>query len=133
MSKEDIEAWNKSCVRDAKLFFNRLYIMGKEEDIKKVRVAIMADIEAEYQQFLMSAKEKNLILAMFNTVLNMIKHFNIDIDMLSEMMLKNSILLLGIAYMFTAFIPFGGEFIEMIIRYIVCILGGAYMYLYLKE
>lgn len=133
MTKEDVEAWHKSCVRDAQRYFNKMYIMGKDEDIKKIRVSIMNDIDAEFIQFVMMAKEKNIFLVMINSVFDILKQLDINIDLLSDIFLKNSFFLLCIGYMFTVFMPFGGEFIAAIIRYVMCILVGAYVCLYLKD
>ncbi|VBB17790.1 atlastin-2-like [Yasminevirus sp. GU-2018] len=133
MTKEDIEAWHKSCTREAQRYFNKLYIMGKDEDIKKIRDDIMRDIASEYQQCLLLAKEKNLFNIVYNGVTDLLRHLNLNVDFLSELFLKNSFLFMGVAYMFTVFLPFGGEFIASIIRYVVCMLAGMYLCIYLKE
>lgn len=133
MNREDIVVWHKECVRDAQKYFNKLYVLGKKEDIKQVQAEIMSDIDREYEQFVMMAREKNFLHVIFNTGLELLKQFSIDFDMLGEMFIKNACLALGIVYMFTVFMPFGGELVAAIIRYIVCILGGMYLVLYLKK
>ena len=129
MTKEDVEAWHKSCVRDAQRYFNKLYIMGKDEAIKNIRISIMSDIDMEFKQFMMMACEKNIM----NIVLDILRHLDIKIDFMSNVFLKNIIFLLCIGYILTIFMPFGGDFVAMIIQYTICVLGGAYACLYLKE
>lgn len=133
MTKEDIDAWHESCARDAHKFFNKMYIMGKDEDLKKVRDIIMNDIANEYKQCLLCAKEKNMFTVIYKKVSELLRHLNFHVDLLSELFLKNAFFFLSIAYGFTLLLPFGGDFIASIIKYIVCILGGVYLCLYLKD
>jgi atlastin len=133
MCKDDIAAWHNSCLRDAKKYFNKMYVMGKDDDIKKVRDDIMKTIEKEYQQFLLMSKEKNVIIIAIETIRDILKSLDINFDLLNEIFLKNSFLVLGLFYCLTSFIPFGGEFIASFIKYIFCVLIGAYLTVYLKD
>lgn len=133
MTKEDIDAWHESCMRDAQKFFNKLYIMGKDEDLKKIRNDIMADILHERTQCLLHAKEKNVLTLIYKGLSNFLNKLNLQVNLLSEMFLRNLFFFLAFIYMFTMFLPFGGEFIAAFIKYIFCVLSGIYLALYLKD
>lgn len=133
MNKEDINAWHESCARDAHKFFNKLYIMGKDEDIKKVHNDIMNDITEEHKQCLLCAKEITIFNMMYKFITDILRYINSHVDLLNELFLKNVFLFLGILYMFTSFLPFGSTFFAGLIRYVVCILIGLYACLYLKD
>ena len=133
MTKEDIDAWHECCMRDAQKFFNKLYIMGKDDDIKKMRSDIMTDILNERTQCLLHAKEKSMVTLLFKGFGEFLKQFNLRIDLLSDIFLKNAFFILVILYMLTALLPFGGELIVTFIKYVFCVLGGMYLCLYLKE
>ena len=131
MSKDDIEAWHNSCLRDAISYFNKLYIMGREDDVKNIRITTMSDIDLEYNQFLLMAREKNIINIALNAVLDFLKHVDINFDILSEMFIKNAFIVLSICYVLTIFMPYGGEYVATLIRYVICIIAGMYFYMQL--
>lgn len=132
MTRDDISAWHKSCLRDAQRYFNKLYVMGRDEDIVQIRKDILLLIENEYQQFLMMSREKNILYMALDAVKDFIMYLDINFDLLSELFIKNAFMILALSYIFTSFIPFGGEFIATIISYIICILSGIYICVYLK-
>lgn len=133
MTKEDIDAWHESCIRDAKKFFNKLYIMGKDEDLKKIHDIIMDDISNEHVQCLLLAKEKNMFTMIYKSVSELVKQLNLHVNLLSDLFLKNFLFLLIIVYMLTALLPIGGDLIASLVKYIVCVLSGIFLCLYLKE
>jgi len=107
--------------------------MGKDNDIKKIRENIIMNIDTEFQQFLLLAQKKNAITSMFDVVLEFINKLDKNADILNEIFLKNFLLIMAFVYMFTLFLPIGGEFIATIIRYIFCVICGMYVCSYLKE
>ena len=133
MTKEDVEAWHESCIRDAHRYFNKMYILGKDEDIKNIRLLIMNDINIEFGQFMLMACEKNIFIGMMNTILDGFNHLHINVDFLSNIFLKNLFLLLLMVYIFTLFMPYGGELVSAFIRHVMCIVGGVYVCIYLKD
>lgn len=133
MNREDIGVWHKECVRDAQKYFNKLYVMGKQEDIKRIQSNIMDYIVKEYGHFVLMAKEKNMLHVLFNKGTDLLKQFSIDFYNVGEVFIKNACLILGIVYMFTVFMPFGGEFAATLIRYVICMLGGMYLVLHVKQ
>lgn len=133
MTKEDIDAWHNNCMRESQKYFNKLYIMGKDDAIKQIRENIMKDIESEHCQYLSLAKEKTVFYVIFVSIVNFLKKFNLNFDVLSEAFLKNSFLVLGIAYVFTMFLPLGADLISSVIKYAVCILGGIYLCVFVRD
>lgn len=139
MTKEDIDAWHESCSRDSHRLFNKLYIMGKDEDLKKVRDSIIADIAAEHKQCLLHARENNMFTVIHKGVTDILRYLNLNMDLnlnvnlLSMFFLKNALVLLGMAYVLTGFLPFGGDVLGSMISYIVCILIGMCLCLHLKN
>jgi hypothetical protein len=133
MTKEDVEAWHESCIRDAHRYFNKMYILGKDEDIKNIRLLIMNDINIEFGQFMLMACEKNIFIGMMNTILDGFNHLHINVDFLSNIFLKNLFLLLLMVYIFTLFMPYGGELMSAFIRHVMCIVGGVSVCIYLKD
>lgn len=132
MTKEDIEAWNKSCSRDANKYFKKLYIMGSPESIQNVKKNIMNDIENEYQQFLLMARDKNIFNFIYDNIMNMINYI-LNGNILTEFFVKNIMFLLIIMYIFTAFLPFGSEIIASVIRYSFCIFVGIHLSFYVRD
>lgn len=143
MIKEDIEAWHQCCYRDATKFFNKLYIMGDDVDIKNVRQHINDEIQKEYFYFLLMASEKNIVniycLKIFEKILELgkrvSKKLNIKFNLLSELFLRNFSIILAISYIFSLFIPYpyGSELLCSLIKYAMFILLGIYICLYIEK
>jgi len=133
MTKDDIIAWHNSCLRDAKKYFKKMYVMGKDDDIKKIGEDIMKSIDKEYQQFLCMSKEGGVLVLVTEFVKDVLKTFNINFGILNEIFFKNLFLVLGLGYILTTFMPFGGEIVAFMIRYTICFMGGMYLCIYLKD
>lgn len=127
MSSDDIEAWHKGCLREAQKFFKKMYIMGKDDDIEYVKTLILNDIESEHAQFLLMAHEKNMLVTVFNTLSQTAKYIytNYGPYINDYILIQNAFILLGIFYIISMFMPFGGDFIGMAVRHFACVLCGA--------
>jgi atlastin len=131
ISKDEIDELHKKYSDDAQEFLNEMYIMGKEEDIEKVKIHTLNCINDEYQQFLLMACENNAMIVALNGIFDIIKNINnyqIDADSV-----KNGFVILCFAYVFTMILPFGSEFLATIIKYIGCIFIGMLVCLYAKN
>src|SRR5437016_14041670 len=100
MTKEDIEAWHDNCFREANKYFKRMYIMGKEHDIKKIKENIIKNIDVEFQQFLLTAHKKNVFNNLFDQSLEFFSQcIDNNIDLLNIIVLKNALLIIIMIYM----------------------------------
>jgi len=133
MNKNDIDIWHNSCMKESIKYFNRLYIMGNDTEISKIRSVITTQIEKEYQQFLLMANERNVIFTIIKTLFDFIKNFSFRFDVLNEIFLKNVLFILFIFYFASGLLPFGSELLATIIKYMMCIFGGALISLNMKD
>ncbi len=128
MTTEDINAWHKGCVRESNKYFKKMYILGKDDDIIKIKKIIMQDIEIEYHQFLLMAKEKNI----FIIVSDMFRYLSYH-DFTNMSFIKNAFVVLAFIYIISLSLPFGGNLLAMIIKYIACIFTGIWLSQYVNE
>ena len=126
MSADDIEAWHKGCLREAQKFFKKMYIMGKDDDIESVKVIILNEIEYEHKQFLLMAQEKNLLISITNSLTQAINHISANYGSYinNYSLIQSGFIFLGIFYILSSFMPFGGDFLGMVLRHMACILCG---------
>lgn len=125
MTVDDIEAWHKGCLREAQKLFKKMYIMGKDDDIDSVKKMILDEIELEHKQFLLMAQEKNILISMSNSLIQMIYHFGANYGNYS--LIQSGFIFLGIMYIISMFLPLGGEYLGMMIKYIACVLSGVWV------
>jgi hypothetical protein len=125
MTTEDIEAWHNNCFRESNKYFNRMYIMGKDEDIRKIKELVMIDINDEYSQFLLMAQNNRHI---FDTMIDVANNYLKTISMMDWFHTNNPLFILFFLFMFTKLLPMGGEFIVEIIKYSLCFACGMFMY-----
>ena len=128
MSTEDIEAWHNNCFREANKYFNRMYIMGKDEDIRKIKELVMIDINNEYSQFLMMARNNRHI---FDTIMSTAGDYFKNITTIDFFRIDNQynvLFIMFFLFMFAKLLPLGGEFIIEIIKYSMCFACGMFIY-----
>jgi hypothetical protein len=107
--------------------------MGKDDDIKNIHKTITCDIDNEYEQFLMMSRKKSLSYIIYDACVGLINKLNINFYTMNDFFIRIIFIVLGLVYIFTMFLPFGGEFIATIIKYMICVLGGMYFAIYIKN
>lgn len=60
LTHDNINAWHNSYLREAKRYFNKLYIMGNETDIKKIYENVIVDIDKEHKKFMSMACDRGI-------------------------------------------------------------------------
>jgi atlastin len=137
MTKDDIDAWHKFCLRESLKHFNRMYIMGKDEDIQSVKQSIMATIDDEYKNFLLFAKKRNILSTIIENFTTMVGKMVTNIDLMNQqsvgMMLFISVLIYMLTFYINGYLPAIANLIAYFIRHILCVFAGIYICLYVKN
>lgn len=127
MSKEDIQVWHYSCVRESEKFFKRLYILGKDEDITNIKNLINADIANEFKNFLLMARDSNILALLENTFKTIFEYLHkIDMGKLINYVFNNILLFVIVTYIVISFIPLG-EVIFTIMKLLCFVFFGVYI------
>jgi atlastin len=131
MTNDDINAWHDNCLRESRKYFNKLYIMGKEEDIVKTKTSIIKDIEKEKENFLMmSCGNATIFTTLFRTTYDYLDKFNVrnfvSAEFLNNLLIKIIMSVLIFVYILSFFIPFG-DAIASIVKYLICLFCGIYL------
>jgi hypothetical protein len=137
MTADDINAWHNNCMRESKKYFNKLYIMGKEEDISKTKMSILKDIDKEKEYFLMMSDDNSTIFTtIFKGAFNYLDRFNIasyvSPEFLNNLLIKIVMIVLGFLYILSFFLPFG-DIIATVVKYLICLFCGIYLTRIQKE
>ena len=133
MTKEDINAWHKECLRESKKYFNKLYIMGEDDSIQIIQKEILKEIENEYDSYLLIARENSIFNYIINYGTNVLRIFNFGFCFMNKSILKFFLLLCFVFYVGTLFFPLCGEIAISCLKYIICLLIGMYVCTCQKE
>lgn len=127
MSKEDIQVWHYSCVRESEKFFKRLYILGKDEDISNIKNLINNDITNEFKNFLLMARDSNVLAVLENTFKIVYDYLHkFDTGKLINYIFNNILLFVVVMYFVISFIPLG-EVIFSIMKLLCFVFFGVYI------
>lgn len=143
LNVDEIKVLHKSCLRKAKRFFNELYIMGSDTDVKIIKVQILTDIDKEYNGFLMMARENSMFNVVLDSFLNLLSNLNIDLKALCMNSLTSDgikmlvMIIIGAYVLLNMFSPLCPVFILDTLfgafRLGLCFLAGAFFVIQAKN